>query len=53
MIGKTVTSIVKCISCKIISEISQIQARQFNRTHAFFSVSNSNGNLVLNLNDLA
>ena len=38
MIGRTVTSIVKWISCKINFEISQRQApfRQFNRTHAIF-----------------
>ena len=38
MVGRTVTSIVKWISCKIILEISQRQApfRQFNRTHAIF-----------------
>ena len=38
MIGRTVTSIVKWISCKIILVISQRQAPfcQFNRTHAIF-----------------
>ena len=38
MIGRTVTSIVKWISCKIILVISQGQAQfhQFNRTHAIF-----------------
>ena len=38
MIGRTVTSIVKWISCKIITVISQRQTpfRQFNRTHVFF-----------------
>ena len=38
MIGRTVTSIVKWISCKIILVISQRQAhfRQFNRIHAIF-----------------
>ena len=38
MISRTVTSIVKWISCKIILVISQNQApfRQFNRTHAIF-----------------
>ena len=36
MIGRTVTSIVKWILCKIILVISQRQApfRQLNRTHA-------------------
>ena len=44
MIGGTVTSIAKWISCKIVLIISQRQAavRQFNRTHAF-SVSYFNG----------
>ena len=38
MIGRTVTSIVILISCKIILVISQRQApfRQFIRTHAIF-----------------
>ena len=38
MIVRTVTSIVKWISCKIILVISQRQAsvRQINRTHAIF-----------------
>ena len=38
MIGRTVTSIVKWISCKICLVISQSQApfRQFIRTHAIF-----------------
>ena len=38
MIGRTNTSIVKWISCKIILVISQRQTpfRQFNRTHAIF-----------------
>ena len=38
MIGRTVTSIVKWISCKISLVISQRQApfRQFIRTHAIF-----------------
>ena len=43
MIGRTLTSIVKWTSCKIILVISQRQAplhvRQFNRTHAIFPVS--------------
>ena len=38
MISRTVTSIIKWISCKIILVISQRQApfRQINRTHAIF-----------------
>ena len=38
MIGRTVTSIVKWISCKIILVISQRQAlfRQFNRAPSIF-----------------
>ena len=38
MIGRTVTFIVKWISCKTILVISQKQApfRQFNRTHGIF-----------------
>ena len=38
MISRTVTSIVKWISCKIILEISQKQTHfhQFNGTHAIF-----------------
>ena len=38
MIGRTVTSTVKWISCKIILVMSQRQAPfcQFNRTHAIF-----------------
>ena len=38
MIGRTVTSIVKWIYCKICLVISQSQAlfRQFIRTHAIF-----------------
>ena len=38
MIGRTGTSIVKWMSCKIILVISQRQApfRQFDRTHAIF-----------------
>ena len=40
MIGRTVTSIVKWISCKNILVISQRQApfRQCNNTHAIFLV---------------
>ena len=49
MIGRTVTSIVKWIPRKIILVISQRQAhyRQFNRAHAFFSVSYFNGKYVI------
>ena len=38
MIGRTVSSSVKWIPCKMILVISQRQApfRQFNRTHAIF-----------------
>ena len=38
MIGRTITSIVKWISCKIILVIPQKQApfRQFNGTHTIF-----------------
>ena len=47
MIGRTVTCIVKWISCKIILVISQSQApfRQFNRTHAILLL----GILMLNM----
>ena len=42
MIGRTVTSIVKWISCKIILVITQRQAHfcQFNRTHVIFLLVN-------------
>ena len=57
MIGRTVTSIVKWISSKIILVISQKQAPfcKFNRTHSIFLlvILMVNMYLVLNLKDLA
>ena len=49
MTGRTVTSSVKWISCKISLVISQSQVpfRQFNKTHAIFSVSYFNGKYVI------
>ena len=49
MIGRRVTSVVKLIMCKIIIVISQRQAhfRQFDGTHAIFSVNYFNGKYVV------
>ena len=48
MIGISVTSIVKWISCTIILVIAQRQSpfRQLNAPHAVFSVSYFNGNML-------